>query len=238
MKTKLFLPALLTVSLLLSACDKDDESKDGTLSFRTTVWNAENPDDKGQFNNEKGDTNTVDIINTLHVLYKIEITTDNINQDASSDDINWILMYESSDEMLATERSITIEVPAGKYNGFKISQRNKMYWRCIYEGDTVNFPSFNNSDLGPDARLVNIFGKDGLYEADNGSFVLINDRERLGTFEVLEDAVTNVTMRMNLKTLDWIDNDYSGDWSDGDQLKNWTVPDGITTMTDFIVEYE
>ncbi len=57
-------------------------------------------------------------------------------------------------------------------------------------------------------------------------------------FFIKPNKTTKVTMRMNLKTLDWIDNDGSGEWSEGDELTNWTVPEGVTTMMDFIVEYE
>ena len=239
----MFFPFIMMgiTTIFATSCDKDDEisNGDGTLVFRTTVWNAELPDDskKASFK-ATAVTRTVDLINTRHLIPKIEISTDEIKEGVSPDDINWTVMYESSEEMLATDREISIELPAGKYVSFRLTQRNQIFWVCTYDGDTYEFPSLNNSEIGSDELLVNYFGETGLHGIKDGVFVLEYERERLGTFQIKPNRTTDVTMRMNLITLDWIDNDGSGDWSEGDELTNWTVPDGITTMTDFIVEYE
>ena len=240
MKIRQIILGLLVTVLLFTGCEKDDSvTGEGTLKFRTTVWNAEVSDDsKKSLAKSTGETYTLDLINTRHLLHKIEITTDEIAEGVSPDDINWLVMYESSEEMLATDREISVIVPAGEYIGFRITQRNLMYWVCELGDEIMEIPSLNNSELPDDAQLINYFGEEGLHEIEDGLFVLRYPNERLGSFEVKPDRTTNVTMRMNLKTLDWIDNDGSGNWSEGDELTNWTVPEGITTMTDFIVGYE
>lgn len=247
MITKNAFICLLVFALILISCSEDvtspkDEETNGdigTLEFRMTVWNAEHPGGlKNIYSKTQADTHTVDIINTRHLIPKIEISTDEVKEGVSPNDINWTVMYESNVEMLATDRGITIELPVGKYVSFKLTQRNLMYWVCNFEGDIFEFPSFNNSDIGPDDLLVNYFGETGLHEIEGGVFVLKYERERLGSFEIKPSKKTKVTMRMNLITLDWIDNDGSGDWSDGDELTNWRTPEGVTTMTDLIVEYE
>jgi len=247
MISKNTLMCLLVFALIITSCSEDVTSpKDngtngdkGTLEFRTTVWNAEFPDGlKNIYSHTQTDTNTVDIINIKHLIPKIEISTDEVKGGVSPGDINWTVMYESSEEMLATDREITIELPVGKYVSFKLTQRNLMYWVCNFEDRIFEFPSFNDSELDPNAQLINYFGETGLHEIEGGVFVLKYERERLGSFEIKPNAKTKVTMRMNLITLDWIDNDGSGDWSDGDELTNWRTPEGITTMTDLIVEYE
>lgn len=233
--------SLMTASLLLLSCDKNEnnDAEKGTLTFLTTVWNTKLSDDVTKtLLKAKGDTNTVDLINIRHLISKIEITTDEIKDGVSPNDINWTLMYESNQEMLHTDREVTIELPVGEYKGIKLTQRNLMYWVCLFEGDTIEFPSLNNSDLQQNAELFNYFGEEGFYEIEDGVFVSTNAEERLGFFEIKPDATTKVTMRMNLITLDWVDSDGSGEWSYGDELTNWTVPEGVTTMTDFIVEYE
>ena len=240
MKIKQFFLGLLTTALLFAGCEKDDSvTGEGTLNFRTTVWNAEVSDgSKKSLTKSTGETYTLDLINTRQLLYKLEITTDEITEGVSPDKINWVVMYESSEEMLATDREISLIVPAGKYIGFRITQRNLMYWVCKLGNDVMELPSLGNSELPNDAQLINYFGEEGLHEIEDGLFVLRYPKERLGSFEIRPGRTTNVAMRMNLKTLDWIDNDGSGSWSEGDELANWTVPEGITTMTDFIVEYE
>lgn len=247
MKTKNAIMFLFVSSLLFISCSedvtspKDEETNGGigTLEFRMTVWNAEHSGGlKNIYSQTQADTHTVDIINTRHLIPKIEISTDEVKSGVSPADINWTVMYESSEEMLATDREITIELPVGKYVSFKLTQRNLMYWVCNFEGRIFEFPSFNDSELDPNAQLINYFGETGLHEIEGGVFVLKYERERLGSFEIKPNAKTKVTMRMNLITLDWIDNDGSGDWSDGDELTNWRTPEGITTMTDLIVEYE
>lgn len=239
MKTKLLFLSLFTVSVLLLGCDKDDDNGKGTLSYRTTVWNAELPHDgKNAGPDAKGDTNTTELINARHFIPKIEISTDPIADGVSADAINWTVMYESTEEMLHTDRSISIALPVGEYVSFRITQRNRVYWVCTFEGDTMEFPSLNDSGIGPNEQLVNYFGEEGLHKIQDGNFVLTHPNERLGVFEILPGQTTKVTSRVNIITIDWIDNDGSGNWSDGDELTNWTVPDGVTTMSDFIVEYE
>lgn len=232
--------AVLAIAFVIG-CGKDDVTgpteNEGTLQFAMTVWNQYNP---VVFNTPSfdADTLTCDIINAKTIIYKLEVTTGDII-DGEPDTLSWVTLHESSEEMLHTEREFSIDIPAGVYTGFKVTQRNRVYWICTLEADTLEFPSLNDGSLAPDASLINILGENGLYLYDeDGNFSLEQPDEKLGSFEISSGEITKVTCRVNFMTLDWLDNDGNGEWSDGDELDNWTLPDGIDTMSDFIIEYE
>ncbi len=243
MKTKNVIVCVLTSMLFFVSCDKEDDvgAKNGTLNFLFSVWNAEHAPIMNiiAINVENNSHHhTLELINVRQFIPKIEVTTDEIRDGLSPDDIDWFTMYESSEEMLHTDRNVTIEIPVGNYTGFRITQRSLFYWVCVFEGDTIEFPAYNNPNIGPNDLLINYMGEDGLYELKDGVLMLRHPNEKLGTFEIMPNKTTRVTMRMNIISIDWHDNDGSGDWSNGDQLSNWSLPEGITTMSDFIVEYE
>lgn len=240
---KTLLLVIVSVFLLIG-CDSDKATEPatdmGNLEMYMTVWNVYEGD-YGKLSNMPSTAKTVyttDLIDVRHLIPEIQVTTDEIEAGVAANSVDWITIYQSDEEMLHTERQVNIEIPAGDYRGIRIVQRNLVYWVCTYEGEVFEFPGLNNSELEPEDLLVNTFGEDGLYDIDdNGNFYLYHDGEKLGTFEVLVDINTKVTMRLNIQTIDWHDNDNSGDWSYGDELSNWTLPEGIDTMSDFIVEY-
>ncbi len=241
MSAKKFFIIVAASMLFVIGCDKEDDptTGTGTLDFRFTVWNAEHSNhEKRMAIGTRNNIHTVELINVRQFIPKIEVTTDEIKEGMAPDEIDWFTIYESSEEMLNTDRQITTEIPAGRYIGFRITQRNLFYWVCLFQEEIIEFPSYNDSDLEPNDLLTNYLGEDGLYELEDGVFVLRYPDEKLGTFEILPDKNTRITTRINIVSIDWHDNDNSGVWSDGDELSNWSLPEGVTTMSDFIVEYE
>lgn len=238
MKKLLLLSLILTVFLSYS-CKKDKtEDTESTLKFYTTVWNAHQGTTKSN-NGLKNNIYTCNLIDIRHLIPKIEVTTDIIKTGVSASSINWTTIYTSETEMLHTERAVTANIPVGKYTGFKITQRNLMYWVCKHNNQVYEFPSLNNGNLGENDITVSHLTNFGFFIIDNnGNFELAYPQERLGTFEIKPNVTTKLTMRLNIKTIDWHDLDNSGNWSQGDELQNWTLPEGIFTMTDFIIEYE
>ena len=251
-KTYTMIRNLLLAALLVSttigfnACKKKDKKEDdivpvdatsapGTLMFRTTVWNthATTPWRIAI------DTNSCSLNSVRTIIYVMQVTTDEVKAGVKYSDINWTTIYESNTEMLHADRSFTKELSAGVYKGIRMEQRNRLFWVCAFNGNTYEFPSLNNSNLGDNAIITNIFGENGLYKIDgNGVLEVDNDKEKLGTFEIKSGQTSRVSLRLNITSLDWIDNDHSGTWTDGDELKNWKTPEGIDTMADFIVEYD
>jgi hypothetical protein len=229
---------------LLIGCESnkttEPETGMGMLEMYMTVWNAYG-EDFGKVANIPANPKqvyTTELINIRHLIPEIQVTTDEIEAGVAANSVDWITIYQSDEEMLHTDREVSIEIPTGDYRGIRIVQRNLMYWVCTNDGDVIEFPSLNDNELAPEELLVNTFGEEGLYEIDGeGNFYLYHDGEKLGTFEILPGSNTKVTMRLNIQTIDWHDNDGSGDWSYGDELSNWTLPEGIETMSDFIVEY-
>ena len=170
-------------------------------------------------------------------MYKIEVSTGEIIE-GKPDNLDWKTIYESSNEILHTELKISIDLPIGAYKSIKLTMSNRLSWICTLRGNTLEFPDLNSSQLIPEAKILNWFGKEGLFLLDANNFKLVQPKEKLGLFEIRSGKITNVTLRMNIKTLDWIDNDRDGKWSFGDRLDNWTTPQGIDTMMDFIIKYE
>ncbi|MBT4333178.1 MAG: hypothetical protein HOD64_07860 [Candidatus Cloacimonetes bacterium] len=235
---KMFL-AIVTMSMLLLGCSEDnvtETEEDGTLDFRMTTWNAELSDRTSEQINKRT-THTLDLIDIRHYIPKIEVTTDEIAEGIAAEDIIWTTMYESSVEMLHTEREVSIQLPVGNYQGLKLTQRNRMAWVIEYQGNPIDAWITQIDGLNDDDLFINYFGADGLFDVEDGLFVSSVPGEQLGSFEIRAGETTNLVMRLNFTTVDWYDNDDSGDWSDGDAIDNHQLPDGITTMTDFIVTY-
>jgi hypothetical protein len=117
-----------------------------------------------------------------------------------------------------------------------LKQGNDFFWVCEWDGNRMEIPTNNGSTMD---TVYNIFGEDGLYFVNStGQLEKVGNDEALGVnFSIYGGGTTNVTLRMNLIGLPWVDLDQSGDWSDGDYVGNPTLPPGITTMADFIVTY-
>jgi len=232
---------LTVVLLFVAGCDNTDEEADtGSLIVRMSTWNS-CVSDSGDGLLKRASASTVYTLNLVdlrNILYQFKVTTDEI-QAGVPDDFNWITIYESDSMMHFSEREIQFELPAGNYRGIGLLQSNRLYWVCAYEDSLIYIGDMNNAAAGEDAWIYNIFGEKGLYVLDeNGMLGKVQNEEKLGTFEILPGKRTSVTVRMNVKTLDWFDNDGDGKWSEGDAVDNWTLPEGVTTMMDFIVEYE
>jgi hypothetical protein len=237
---------VLAIALLMSCGKKDvtgPTQEKGTLKFSTTVWNqyiakaVKALSKTLTATSSPGDTNTCNLINLKSIMYKIEVSTGEIIE-GKPDNLDWKTIYESSNEILHTELKISIDLPIGAYKSIKLTMSNRLSWICTLRGNTLEFPDLNSSQLIPEAKILNWFGKEGLFLLDANNFKLVQPKEKLGLFEIRSGKITNVTLRMNIKTLDWIDNDRDGKWSFGDRLDNWTTPEGIDTMVDFIIKYE
>lgn len=243
-KEKFYFFQVLIIGVLLvfaSSCKKEEEGKPSTgyVSVKVTNWNNyENNAQKKSTLKSSGDTITLDIIDTKKTKLSFKVTTDEIKAGVP-DDFNWISIYESGVNMLDSDREFQFELPVGNYQGIGILQSNLFYWICKNGEDVLEIPSLNDSDKPNSADIYNIFGNDGLFTiGSDGLLISPSNNERLGTFEIFPGQKTTVTIRMNLISLDWYDNDRDGLWSEGDEIGNWQVPEGVNTMADFIVVYE
>jgi len=242
MKTKLFLLSLMATSFLLLGCDKDDKTGNevGTLNFKVTFWNIEFPVDKKQGVTGKENVYTLPIVDMKNYVYKFEVSETELKEGASPEGIEWVTIFESDPNQMIyfSEIELSKDIQAGDYRSIRISGKyfGDFIWVCEFQGNKMYI--IPDRDPDDDSIVWEHFTETGGFDIEDGVFVLGTDRERLGTFEIKANKTTNLIMRYNLKTLDWHDNDGSGDWSDGDDISNWTVPEGVTTMMDFIVEYE
>jgi hypothetical protein len=229
----------LLLLFLGSGCDlfNGGGSQTGTLRYRATTWNAEFPDAMPKASRDTLATDTLKLIDVIQYLAKMEVTTDEIDSGVTrAEDVNWTVIYQSTEEMLITHRDFTVELPVGDYKGYRAIQGNRFYWVCISGNDTINIPSLNDNSLAPDSLITGHIDDKGFYEInDDGIFVKIND-EKLGVFEIRPAEFTKVTVRMNLMAL-VIDSLAFAQDSTYNFL-DWLLPEGISTMSDFIIEYE
>ncbi|MFA6617895.1 MAG: hypothetical protein WCT23_02365 [Candidatus Neomarinimicrobiota bacterium] len=243
-----FLFALVVV--LFGCFNPSQEESTGTLIYRLATWNTYDFD---TMNKPTVDTLTCPLIDIKTILLKIEVTQDTIIHEGPADQ-EWITLYESNEELLHSERDIRAVLDTGTYKGMRLTQRNMLYWVCTHPDnsqDTLEFYDLNNRDtleVGEHGSLINYFGTDGFYHLVNDTLYNSNiseDGSGAGEFigcyfKIFPGQITEVTMRMNLISLDWLDYNENGiyEYWGGDTLDNIsTAHDSIVTMADFIVRY-
>ena len=141
--------------------------------------------------------------------------------------------------MYDSELVIDAELPAGVYQSVRIEHSNALSWVCTDGAEDYEFPSLNQEGADPGEHLIQVFTVDANFVEDEaGNLTPGAPGEKMGTsFEIVDGATTNLTIRTNLDTLDWDDADDNGEWTEGtDSLTNWTTIPGTDTMVDYIVE--
>ena len=241
---------LVIVLIMMIGCfDPPHEEFTGTLIYRMSSWNTY---DTNTMNKSTVDTITCPIIDVRTMLWKIEVTKDTLIHGGYADQ-EWITFYESNEEQLNSDRDIHGVLATGTYKGMRITQRNLLYWVCTHPddpSDTLELYDLNVRDtmrVGTADSLVNYFGTDGFYYLVNDTLYNSNilgiggAGEFMGCyFNIYPEKITDVTMRMNIVSLDWLDYNENGifEYWGGDTLDNWkTAHDSIVTMADFIIRY-
>ncbi len=249
------IPAIVLLIILVIAfigCfDPPREEFTGTLIYRMTTWNTY---DSNAMNKPAVDTLTCPLVDVRTLIWKIEVTKDTLVHEGPADQ-EWITFYESDEEMLNSERDISGVLNTGTYKGMRITQRNLLYWVCTHPDnpqDTLDLYDLNvrdTMDVGLNDTLINYFGTDGFYYLVDDTLYNSNISTEMGGgagefmgcyFNIFPGKVTDVTMRMNIVSLDWLDYNENGiyEYWGGDTLDNWmTAHDSIVTMADFIVRY-
>jgi hypothetical protein len=215
-----------------------------------SAWNTY---DANTLNKPTVDTLTCPLVDIRTVLMKIEVTKDTLVHRGFANQ-EWITFYESNEELLNSERDIRGVLDIGTYKGMRITQRNLMYWVCTHPDDpqdTLELYSLNVRDtleVGVNDTLIDYFGTDGFYHLVGDTLYNSNISgngggadEFMGCyFNISPGKITDVTMRMNIVSLDWLDYNENGifEYWGGDTLDNWkTAHDSIVTMADFIIKY-
>lgn len=248
MKYLIYLASTVILLALFSSCEKNpienDSDGNGTLSVKLRSWsNYEAPTTKSSLKNTRSFMSST-YLDAYAYKYEIKFTTDSIMSGINDSDINWVTVYESDELKKDSERDFEFALPTGEYRGFAVLQSCDFHWICDNNGvempiTSSNCGEYNNFNSGE--KVYNIFGTDGIYDVDDtGILQHVPDAgEHMGVrFNIYEDQKTTLTVRVNLLEIVWNDNDGDGTWSEGDEVDNWTLPDGVITMTDFIVDYE
>lgn len=238
MKKIIFISVMLCISSLFSGCEKDtDEPVDGTLSVKMRTWNNFGTLSVKSAIKSSSDTIRLQFIDVKGYKYEMKVTTDEIKQGIKESDINWTTIYESNELKDDGERDFQFTLAAGEYKGFALLQGRDFFWVGEHNGNRIEIPTSNE---GSSNKVFNAFGTDGLYVLNESEeFVKVNNSEQIGaSFKVDANKTTTVTIRMNFTAIDWYDNDNSGTWSEGDDAGEPILPDGISTMADFIVVYD
>lgn len=241
MKTGYIHLFLIFLFFLGTSCDlfNGRDTTTGTLQYNNTTWNAEFPDALGKVASDTLITDTLKLIDVIQYLQTMDVTRDEIDSGITrAEDVNWTVIYQSTEEMLTTHRDFTIELPVGEYKGYRVTQGNRFYWICVIENDTIQIPDFNSYYLPGNSLIIGHLTGDGFYSINEDSiFIKDSDQEALGVFEIRPSVQTKITARMNLIGLVVDSLEFAQD-SSYNSIINWILPEGITTMTDFLVEYD
>jgi hypothetical protein len=212
--------AALFALILTTQCDNgvkpEDNVSTGTLQFDYTVINS-------LAKSVIADTNTCKLIDLKSTVYSIEVASGTVTV-GGTDNLDWKTIYESTSEMLGSQRVFpSVVLPVNTYNCIRIKQKNRLWWVCEFGGNVIELPDLNARDVHPDSMsAINVFSDSGLYTYEsNGKFTMMTPNEKLGGFEIRNAQTTNLTLVMNINTLDWIDADSSLTWTEGDDLDNW-----------------
>jgi len=211
MKRTVSFYVLLCVFILFTGCDKEPTlENNGTLSFQMRTWSTYEGNAVKSALNGLSDSIVLDFLDVKGYKYEMKVTTDEISPGLNDSDIDWITIYQSG---------------------------NEFFWIGEDNGNIIEIPTSNGSDRD---SVYNVFGSDGLYTLnDNDELEKVSNNEKLGvSFTINEEQTTTLTVRVNFTGIEWYDNDQSGTWSDGDGVGDMLLPDGVDTMSDFIVVYE
>jgi hypothetical protein len=238
MKRTVSFYVLLCVFILFTGCDKEPTlENNGTLSFQMRTWSTYEGNAVKSALNGLSDSIVLDFLDVKGYKYEMKVTTDEISPGLNDSDIDWITIYQSDELKEDGERDFQFTLPAGDYKGFALWQGNEFFWIGEDNGNIIEIPTSNGSDRD---SVYNVFGSDGLYTLnDNDELEKVSNNEKLGvSFTINEEQTTTLTVRVNFTGIEWYDNDQSGTWSDGDGVGDMLLPDGVDTMSDFIVVYE
>lgn len=235
MKTTYIRLFLIFLFLLGMSCDlfNGRETTTGTLQYRSTTWNAEFPDALNKASSNTLANDTLKLIDVIQYLAMLEVTRDEIDSGITrAEDVTWTVIYQSTEEMLTTHRDFTIELPIGEYKAYRITQGNRLYWVCTLENDTIQIPTLQNDSLPYNSLLIDYHNDKGIYYINENGIFIRSRNEALGVFEIRPSALTKITVRLNLMTLviESQDSTYN--------IIDWLLPEGITTMSDFLIEYD
>ena len=228
----------LVCVFIFSGCDKEPTlENNGTLSVQMRTWSTYENSLTKSARNTFSDSIILSFLDIKGYKYEMKVTTDEISAGLKDSDVDWITIYQSDELKEDGERDFQFTLPAGEYKGFALWQGNEFTWIGEDNGTRIEIPSSNGSDSD---SVYNVFGSDGLYFMnDNGELQKVENNEMLGvSFTINEDQTTTLTVRVNITGIVWYDNDQSGTWSDGDGVGDMLLPDGVDTMSDFIVVYE
>lgn len=220
----------LCLSVAVSGCDDGvGDGGTGTLSVQITIGDYEGNGSKA--------SHTLDFVDVYHTVHSIYAATGVATE--GQDELDWQPILEDGSEMYDSELVIDADLSAGEYKSVRIEHSNAMRWVCTDGSANYEFPALNQESAEPDAHLIQVFTVDDNF-VDHGSGYLSPgaEGEAMGTtFEIVEGATTNLTIRTNFDTVTWDDADENGEWTDGvDELLGWTTIPGTDTMVDYIVE--
>ena len=207
----------------------------GTLKLKISVYNSYQPLKEGSYKTTP-DEYTSEVTDIRSSNIQIRVTSDNISAGVA-DDFDWTTAYSSSSTVTASSIDASFSVPAGTIRGLSISQNNQIEWVCSHNGSSINITDLINSQLATNATSYQIYGSGGSYEISGGVTQKTGDAN-FSPVTITAGQTTTVTIRLNIVSLDWIDNDNSNSWTSGDAVADngQNLATGETEMVEFIVD--
>ncbi len=229
--------ALIVSTLAFTGCSSgggggDEPEPNGNINLTISMYNSNQAMQKSIEKNTP-ETYNLNVVDLKGSNFQIKITSDNITDGVAESSIDWTTIYSSSGQINASSISRSYSMPAGTIRGLSIQQNNSFYWICSHNGGTIDIPDIHEEQLATNAAFVAIFGSTGEFTVTNGNIDKVGNNS-FSPVTVTSGQTTNITIRINIVTVDWVDNDNSGDWTTGDEIENQTLASGTNNVVSFI----
>ena len=245
MKKDLFTLIVASLSLILLNCSENPEppkENEGILQFGFRM--------PGEIGFKRTDSNTCKLLDVGAQMQYFGVGQMVLQDGAASVDYKWqpLFIYNTPEDLdfsyYKDRKSVTVQLEAGFYSSTKMIQNTNVAWLLeTPKGDTILAitPNTTNCPQSKDSRgfFSEYYDSIGMYTEENGILNRCRDggSEGMGGFEIRPDKKTQVIMRNNIASIDWIDVDNSGDWSEGDELDNWETYNGTPLMVRYEIKY-
>lgn len=265
MKTKITISTILFISILLSACKKENNNNPlpakGTIEFKCinpmASFAKSISKTKSTLSNPSlvGDT-TVTITTSMKVGVGDIWVSQGIVKAGEPDNLEWIKLSSVTNTTLKLFEDYSFpakEIPVGEYKSIKITLRNIWYRQVKLLSDaSVAYELLETMGSSTDPcdsndlswANTNYFGPDGNHILDeNNKFKLVSEGEKVDGFKIEEGKKSKISWRLGAGATEPCINyllDLNGNrtWDCGIDDMYIECPPSAKYMFDFVVEYE
>ncbi|MDD2635261.1 MAG: hypothetical protein PHW82_07150 [Bacteroidales bacterium] len=266
MKTIKFIGTILCAAVLLSGCNKDDDTNNdlptnGLIEFKCINPLANNLKNalsiKALLSNPPlvGDTTATYLTSWNWTVGDVWVSQGEVKA-GETDNLEWIRLTNVTNQESKLFEDYTFpakEIPVGNYKSIKITFKNIFYRHVQLISDpSVKYELLETMgswtapcDPNDDSwAATNYFSSDGNHALNtNGVFELVSQGEKIGGFNIIGDKKATISWRfyagVTTPSINYlIDQNNNLEWDCGVDLLIDESPPELKYMWDFVVEYE